>query len=659
MNFNFHKFFEIILSIALTIIFALGFYFLGFFLKDIKMVEYVLIFIFIFAILIIILQVFKYEKFKKKNVNNSAEEEYKKVVKYQEKAQDFNQFSKTLRQKIRKFKGKIFITLLIELFIITFFGYFNEKNTWICVLEIFIIYPLIGTLIKISNHSSINQKSEQYEEIEKIINHCKTKLNIKKDIIPCYLPSDGISVYEEINKIYLMIGLYDLIALTKEEFENVLYHEMAHVHNEDTKISSLFLKEKERIDSLLHNLIYKELFFEYIEVSQEIEMFLNFIQIDKERSADKVILEYGNKQVYINGLAKVMLGAYQDNYRFPLNIYQEEQPIEHMISYVYNKRIDNYNQNKEMYNHFLTNSLQRKFDTHPSFKERMKNLKVESYIIDYDFDRNDAFYKDVDKLINNKEKELYDSYSESWEQNHEHSYLFYVNEYNNLKEKEFEKLNPDEQFKYAYCVHELEGCKQAYPYYLELIKQYPNNIHILYHKSIIEYALNDEKCIEGFKKCISLDNSLSQELSMLIGAFINNNGREDIIEEYRMETLNEMQKAKDDQIYQIKNKKNIYLKHDLNSEVIKTIKTKIQEFTIIQNAYVIKQLVNEHEYKYGLLIEFNKKAKLDEKNKVMDQLFIFSQTLDKLYIDDITYSIHFKKIIKKLNIESLIIKGQS
>lgn len=66
MNFNLHKFLEIILSIVLTIIFALGFYFLGFFLKDIKMVEYVLTFIFIFAVLIIILQVFKYEKFKKK-----------------------------------------------------------------------------------------------------------------------------------------------------------------------------------------------------------------------------------------------------------------------------------------------------------------------------------------------------------------------------------------------------------------------------------------------------------------------------------------------------------------------------------------------------------------------------------------------------------------
>lgn len=655
MGCNAKKNFEMIIAEILTIVFSAAFYFLGYFLRDIKIVKYFMIFIFIFIVFMLVLQVFKYEKFKKKNLNHSAAEQYKQVEIYQEKAQDFDTFSYNLKKKIIKFKAKSLGVLLFELLFVAFFGYFLDlKNIFCIIILTIIMYPLIYTLIKTSNNNQIKQKCEKYEEIDKIINQCKTKLNINKEVIPCYLPSDGLSVYEDTNKIYLMIGLYDLIVLTKEEFENALYHEMAHVHNEDTKISSIFLNEKEKMDSLINNIFYKELFFECIVVSQEIEMFLNFMQINKERIADKAILEYGEKQIYINGLAKVVISSFQDNYRFPINIYSEEQPIKNMISYVTEKRIENYYQNKEMYNHFLVNSLQRKFDTHPSFKERMKNLGVNDYVIDYNFDKQHLFYKDVTKAIQNQEKEMYESYKESWTTQREYNYLFYVNEYNLLQGREFSSLNPDEKFKYAYCVYEIEGAKQAYPYYLDLIKEYPNNVHILYHKSLIEYAINNEHCIEGFKQCIALDNTLSQELSMLIGSYLNNNGREDIIEDYRQDTIKEMQKAQDDNDYQIKNRKNLFVQHDLDIKLIDAIKTKVKEFPIIEKAYIIKQLINEQEYRYGLLIVFNKKASIDEKNKIMDQLFIFSQTLDKIYLDDITYSKYFKSIIKKLKIESLI-----
>lgn len=592
---------------------------------------------------------------RKKNLNQSVAEQYKKVEIYQEKVQDSDTFSHNLKKKIIKFKVKSFVVLSFELLFVAVFGYFLDlKSIWCAIILTIIMYPLVHTLIKTSNNNSFKQKREKYAEIDIIINQCKTKLNINKEVIPCYLLSDGLSVYEDTHRVYLMIGLYDLIVLTKEEFENALYHEMAHVHNDDTKISSIFLKEKEKMDNLLNNFFYKELFFEYIEVSQEIEMFLHFIQINKERIADKAILEYGDKQVYINGLAKAVVNSFQDNYRFPISIYSEEKPIEHMISYVTDKRIENYYQNKEMYNYFLCNSLQGKFDTHPSFKERMKNLGVNDYVIDYNFDKQHLFYKDVEKAIQNQEKEMYETYNKSWTIEREHNYLFYVNEYNTLQGEEFSSLNPDEKFKYAYCVYEIEGAKQAYPYYLDLIKEYPNNIHILYHKSLIEYALNDEHCIDGFKQCIALDNELFQELSMLIGSYLNNNGREDIIEDYRQDTIKEMQKAQDDNDFQIKNRKNIYVQHDLDATLIDSIKIKVKQFPIIINAYIIKQLINEREYRYGLLIVFNKKASKDEKNKIMDKLFIFLQTLDKLYLDDITYSQYFKSIIKKLKIESLI-----
>lgn len=79
-----------------------------------------MIFIFIFIIFMLVLQVFKYEKFKKKNLNQGAAEQYKKVEIYQEKVQDSDTFSHNLKKKIIKFKVKSFVVLSFELLFVLF-----------------------------------------------------------------------------------------------------------------------------------------------------------------------------------------------------------------------------------------------------------------------------------------------------------------------------------------------------------------------------------------------------------------------------------------------------------------------------------------------------------------------------------------------------------
>ena len=118
-----------------------------------------------------------------------------------------------------------------------------------------------------------------------------------------------------------------IVMLCKEADLYTLIHEMAHIYNEDTLVSYKIIKSTYLIKNLNNIFISFGLNFLYFanighRVGEKMEKFLHFIKLEREKKADSLILEHGDKQEFINAISKTYIQTFQDQCRFNLNIFK-------------------------------------------------------------------------------------------------------------------------------------------------------------------------------------------------------------------------------------------------------------------------------------------------------------------------------------------------
>ena len=437
---------------------------------------------------------------------------------------------------------------------------------------------------------------------------------------------------------------------------------MAHIYNKDTTLSDEIIKKSflsRNIKKYTFSLGLNLLLFSPIVLTteSEIEMFLYFVKLNRETIADDIILEKGNRQVFINALSKTMLEHYQDEYRCYMNIYEFEKPMTNYWNYCYNVHKQNYFDKKEMYNYLLKNTLIRQFDTHPSLKMRMEKMGVEDFNINFDLPKHEDLQKEVTHIVNNLNKEWFKSASQLWQQGREQYYLIYVREYEKIKDKSFDSLSTEEKIKYAYCNMIFNKKDIALDCFNKILENNPDNIFSLVNRGFIKFGENDIACVEDFKKAKSLDMSLSEQMNFYIGTFYNNNGLEDLIQEYRKDSIVDVNKSINSAKFLDEQKSKVYLEHDLPIEVVSEIKEKINLYECVKEAYLIKKLVSEEDHIYflGVVYDYNK-IKIEKVSEMNDEIFLSLSSVNdyNISLDEITYSKKIKNVIKEKNIENLI-----
>ena len=643
----------LVISILISTIISGICMFLGYLIGQSKLKEFInfeMVFALylVFLIFVFIILSIKAEKEKKKKKNIKVKDRIEKINKNKEETKDVDAKYQEINKKLKRRTIKLIIILIIEYIFFITLGCSNktlevkEMITFIVLLflPIDIIYSIISKYFP-----KIEHKNKKYEYLEKIVNKCKSYFNIEEEVKLIFEPNFDINIKYFNDEIYLTIGIYILSILSDIELENALIHEMAHVKNGDVKISNDILK-KMYIPSF-----HKMLLFEDFKLNEEIEMFMLFIRLDKEKNADRAILEYGDKQIYINALAKSVVNIFQDDFRNNINIYKKEELPKDIVGYYLNAKIKNYLENKEMYDYFLNNALERKYDTHPSFKERMKDLNVDHFDINFENNQSEELKKEIEEIKKQINQNENLNYVTVWTDEHNY-YLTLVKTYEELINKDFDTLELSDKLKFSYSVLNVKGLKEALVYYSKILEKEKNE-NALYFKCIIEYGLNMEECLKDIDECLKLNISYYEILNNIKGMYINNNGRTDLIEDYRTESSDKLEELETINLYQEKHKINTYEKHDLDSETINKIKEKVKEFDQIQSAYVIKQKLNENSCHYILGVVYHKNADVDEAQKINEKMQDFTATLTNIYFDDFTYSIFSKKIIKLTKSENL------
>ena len=616
---------------------------------------------------LIISAVYNITKQSKKNKQNLSEDQidimYNKSLEYQKEAKDFKYVYEKVNKKIKIGYIFVYAHLISLMMLLTCLFSIEEFINIIYVLVILVlmildtIFALIGIRYQYDN---VKDMSKDYPYIKSILNKCKEKLNIKENIKLEIYFGDNMGVEKVGQSNVLKIGIGDLNILSEVELENIIYHELAHIFNEDTDVSYKVTKKANVFKEIMIptlSLGLNTLNFMYISslIEEEVELFLHFIRIDRERKADLAVKEYGDKQEYINGLAKSSICNFQDQYRFGFLVYESEKPLEDYIEKFITARTNNYLNNKEMYDSFIYNCLQRKFDTHPAFKKRMESLGVESFEINFDFERSEEYSQEINKINKEMNSEWYKREKESWDQNHNYHYTYYVNEFDALKDKDFLNLSMEEQMKLAFCYSYFGDSNKALEIYNYLVENNPNNVFALENRAIAKYALNDLSCIEDFEKASSIEEGLIEQNNFYIGSILSCNGMEKEIEEYRQRTLVQMKRVLKNNKYYYKQNEKAYEENDLSPEQKLIVITEIKKYAEIKEAYLMKYYINEEKYQYFLAVIFNKKEKEDRVKEIMDELFIFTESISdyRLILNNLTNVIKFKNFVKKNKINDL------
>ena len=651
--------FGIIISPILIFICA----FLGITLKNNLVFNILGIVGFLYLVTTLLYNIIKQSKYKKQYLKEEQIDiMYNKSITYQNEAKDFKYVYDKVNKKIKTnylFVAFHLISLMLLLTCIFSIEFINIIYVVIilCLMIIDTVFSIIGIR---SQFDFSKDMSKDYPYVKSILERCKEKLNVKDNIKLEFLFGDNIGVEKIGSSSVLKIGIGDLNVLSEIELENIIYHELAHIYNEDTVVSYKVIKKANVFKELTMPTVsigFNCLFFMYIsnQVNEEVEMFLHFIRIDREKKADLAVLEYGDKQVYINGLAKSSLGGFQDQSRFGFLVYESEKPLEDYIEKFISARIKNYLDKKEMYDHFIYSCLQRKFDTHPSFKKRMEALGVETFEINFDVERSPEYSQEINKINAKFNKEWYDREVKNWEQNREYHYLYYLKEYNEYKDKELLSLSFEEQMKLAFCYSFFNETEKALKLYNHLYETSPNNVFVLQNRAIAKYALNDLSCIEDFEKASSIEESLIEQNNFYVGSILSCNGMEKEIEEYRKRTLVQMKRVLNNTKYSYAKKQNAYEENDLTEEQRLIVKEEITKYPEIKEAYLLKYYVNEEKYQYYLAVMFDKKEKKERITEVMDDLFIFAESVSdyRLTLNNLTGVPRFINFVKKKKIKDL------
>ena len=209
--------------------------------------------------------------------------------------------------------------------------------------------------------------------------------------------------------------------------------------------------------------------------------------------------------------------------------------------------------------------------------------------------------------------------------------------------------------KLAFCYSFFNETEKALKLYNYLYETSPNNVFVLQNRAIAKYALNDLSCIEDFEKASSIEESLIEQNNFYVGSILSCNGMEKEIEEYRKRTLVQMKRVLNNTKYSYAKKQNAYEENDLTEEQRLIVKEEITKYPEVKAAYLLKYYVNEEKYQYYLAVMFDKKEKKERITEVMDDLFIFTESVSdyRLTLNNLTGVPRFINFIKKKKIKDL------
>lgn len=388
-------------------------------------------------------------------------------------------------------------------------------------------------------------REDDFSALYKTARAAADKVGCKKPVL-LTAENDGIGVEESGGKIIISLDAAECAILSQEEFFTVLLHECAHVKNSDTARTRRFNRGmSQMIDSqaFIGASLLCSLFFLKFGVHNTFYRFM--ASRHHEMLADEVVKSSGNAQHFINATAKgEMYILYTQTPRRELTFdLLESQTVPEDIT---ERKIKGFysclEREGQMWKTILSRQIPARVDTHPTLKQRMEAMDLDSYDIE---DRAEGDYAaDCDKLAGFWDEifrnNIADNYAEIRESNYvERKQVMesYENSFADGKELSLNELTR--------CMDAFYGVDNDKTLEIAngILAKNSNYGYALYYRAKVFADRLDDRCIADFRAAMAARSELARECLNELGLYALRTGNQTLLDDYRTNGPDQVDKA--------------------------------------------------------------------------------------------------------------------
>lgn len=404
-----------------------------------------------------------------------------------------------------------------------------------------VIIILKSLYIKLEAPNEVTLNREEHPQLFKVIDSAieMTKAPKLDEIyilddanvrVTCLLNGFGAN-----GKNVLGIGIQVLKLLNEEEFKAVIIHELAHIYNDDTKVSSKISRRLTRWNEIVYrvdegdNIIKMILLLPFAKFYiEKLERYLDAMSQTKELLADKEVAKYMSVEIYAKATMKLeIMEGFLANPYSKLEIRSNDEAPKNYFTILFEDFESELPERKEQWMNQIKKRISSIYDTHPSFKERMEALGIEDFNYDINFnDQSDDYKKEIDTLIEIKNKQWHKYWSDQWEE--------ITKEYKEQLEiiKNYKDTDDIEKImQYGEALEDLGEYEKALEFYKDVASKDKECAIAMYKVGQIMLMNNDEEGIEFIEKSVELDGSFFISAMGIITEYFLDNGMKEKIDE--------------------------------------------------------------------------------------------------------------------------------
>ena len=570
--------------------------------------------------------------------------------------------SKSVRRVKRIRIGIEIYTVLLAVLAVTYVfacGFSGESGS--TLIGLYIFYGLIRRIHRV-NKSDFTGYSEEkdFPTIYAIAKKAAENVGVEGEIKIMFTwdCNAGIAKIGNVNSLQLGAVLLDL--LSKEELYSVLVHEFAHLTKKcypAKKEFALFSYITNTDNS--HFSQYTNLFFKFPEIFFAYEFFIYRCVASStiEAIADSAVLEHGNPQDAISGLAKIDYEYFfgKELYKFIPEPYYKPEACREDARRAYAAALRRaIGERKDAWDGFLKNEIEARSASHPTLKNRMAALGVAEYTVALP-EGESPYRRECAAALEKVDREIYDAEKETYAEEREEKYLApmrTVEEWKRSgKNPPAEEVRPLIDALASLCLYgEMETLCDA------LIAETENKFALPYvymakgHLLLMRY---DKSGIDYMYKALEDNHNYIEWALDEIGEFCCRMGLAEELEEYRRKAVeyDQAQEDKYDGAGELSAGDNV-VQSDMPAELLGEIVSFIQgadEKEQVRAVYLVKKIITDDFSSDIFLLVFRNDYDGEACSALYRKVFDFLDThpSDKqfsLFVYDKSYNAVLKKV---------------
>ena len=467
-----------------------------------------------------------------------------------------------------------------------------------------------------------------------------------------FLSSDGISINQYRGNALVFLNPVEVNLLTREELYTVFLHEFGHIVNIDISRFHRFSKAAATWGDTTNMGFLGGLFLSAFgqKIMLSIALYDLLASRYHEIRADEVVAKFGDAQTYINATSKAdMYLRFQQMPQRELSydIYENEQPPKDLLT----KELETFCAYREKYRdrwlEQMKKELPARVSSHPTFRMRMENAGVAAFD---DLTRETdgayiaeqkAFLAEGDKQLCEVIKENYGEYRKQMYQERKEQMERY-----DAAKAAGEELSNDELMRSMKAFYGIDDGKVR-EIAEGMLQKDPDAAFGHYYLGGLLYDADDPACVEHFYAAAKSNRNLAEECMDCVGRFALKTGDAELLERYRSDVADIVQKAIEEGQQTVWNKKTVLRECSLPKEKKDEIVEKIRSLCSDEvTAIYLASFGEGNEQCHMVLLEYAKGVSGEKQYEVYQKTYAY---LDCIGQEDFTlYDSHFRRELKAM-----------